>query len=114
MRRLIAWALGLACVLGGFNAAARLQHWPQATLVADCGQATPCSYRGDVRTEFMTGDYLVTDQQGQQVHVPAARWRAMVLESNGVGLGCLVAGLLGLLGFVGFVMGPDLRRLARS
>ncbi len=116
MRSIYAALLAIGIFVATLIAANRLQVWPNATLIAECGQTDPCRLQGTVTRDFFTGDYLVVDaKQTANIRVKASDWRAMAFQSGeGLGWKSMLAGLFGLAGsiavlFNGLLLSPSKR-----
>ncbi len=84
--------LPIVLCIGGLFLSSRMQQWDDTLAITKCIPGLPvlqgsptdsslCSYRGDVRIEFTSGDYLLT-VQGQRVHVPHKQFVSVVTEAG--------------------------------
>lgn len=113
MRTIAVWIIGLAAIIGGFEAAARLQRWPDATLVVDC-DGKFCTYKGEVSRHFITGDYEVDVPGEGVVVVQRERWRGMSYVAGGVHLPSMLAALAGLAIFGFVTLGDSWKQFQRT
>ena len=107
MRTIAIWIVGLAAIMAGFEAAARLQRWQDAMLFVDCGGEL-CTFKGEVSRQFFTGDYEVDVPGSGVVVVKKDRWRGMSwVGGGGVHLPSVLAALAGLAIFGWMTLGDS-------